>query len=576
MSMEVNLLLEMLDAGQEAWNNWRDANPTISINLSGQDLSNRDLSGYDFSEINLSYCNFSKSDLSGANLISARLEHAKLNYTNLEHANLIASEMAHADLTLAKVKGAKFLTAQLAHTNFSHVDFSGHSLQGMDFRKTKLNGAILRNQNLKGMNFSESDLSQADLTEATLEDANLQGANLTRAVLNDTSFQDAFLKEATLDDTDLSGKDLSGINFVAAKLNNCDLRNTILERAVFDNAILTGSKFFNVQNKGWSIRNVRCEVAYWDKQGVVASRYRKQEFEKLYAESIVIELRYDKYIASHELSSLPIFVEHLEALHWGIKLRVKSIREVAGGTIVNIVVQDTGGMNSKQLEQDLKEEASHLLAAQIAMRNDRHLLTDFKESIAQVKNQFWPRLLELASDSETGKMRMFTVMLLDLKGFSRWKGDELDEKLALFRGLVKPILKRWKASYPNMEGDSLRATFQNASVGVACASMIKSVLDAAGFPCRIGMDLGEVVLQFNEVTEQTDLSGEAVNFAARLEALGQGGELLISERVWHYVKQQEDFFLFEPRFLRLEKGVGNLQAGEQIHCYRVTTKKALI
>ncbi|NVJ50859.1 MAG: pentapeptide repeat-containing protein [Gammaproteobacteria bacterium] len=574
--MEVSSLLELLDMGRSAWNEWREANAAVAINLSGHDFSNRDFSGFDFSEVNLSYCNLAKSDLSRANFISANLQHAKMGFCNLESAKFIAAELAHADLTLAHIKGAKFLTAQLTHTNFSYVDFSGHSLQGMDFRKSKLSGAILRSQNLKGMSFAEADLSQADLTEACLEDCNLQGANLTRAVLTDCLMRGAFLKESDLTETDLSNKSLVRVNFSGAKLENCDFRNSDLEGAVFDNAILTGSKFFNVKHKGWSIKNVRCEHAFWDKEGVISSRYRVQEFEKLYAESIVIDLRYDKYIAPHELSALPILVEHLEARHWGIKLRVKSIREEAGGSRVSIVVQDTGGMNAEQLEQDLKEEASHLLAAQISMRNDRRLLTEFKESLAQVKNQFWPQLLELAADSEAGKMRMFTIMLLDLKGFSRWKGDELTEKLTLFRGLVQPILKRWKASYPNMEGDSLRATFQNAAVGVACASMIKNVLDAAGFPCRIGMDLGEVVLQYNEITEQTDLSGEAVNFAARLESLGQGGELLISERVWHYVKHQGEFFNYEPRMVRLEKGVGNLRAGEQVHCYAVTMLKTLV
>ncbi|PWK53308.1 pentapeptide repeat-containing protein [Pleionea mediterranea] len=574
--MEQATLWDLIELGKDAWNQWRNDNANISINLTGADFSNKDLSGFDFTEANLSYCNFSKADLEGANFISANLQHALFNFANLGGANFIATEMAHADLTLAIVKGAKFLTAQLAHCNFSYVDFTGHSLQGMDFRRAKLSGAVLRNQTLKSMNFAEADLSQCDLTEATLEDANLQGANLTGANLTECSLHGALLKEVNLSYTDLSNKDLSNANLAGANLEHCDLRFTNLENASLNNALLNGVKLHGVMISGWSIKSIRCEQAFWDNEGIIATRYRSNEFEKLYSESIVIDLRYEKFLAPHEMSSLPILIEHLEARHWGIKLRVKAIEEEAGGNRVKIVVEDTGGHNAEMLEQDLKEEASHLLAAQITMRRDHRLLREFKESIAQVKNHFWPQLLEMAAENEVGQMRVFTVMLMDLKGFSRWKGDELNEKLSLFRGLIKPILKRWKATYPNMEGDSLRASFQNASVGVACACMIRNVLDAAGFPCRIGIDLGEVTLQHNEVTDKTDLSGEAVNFAARLECLANVDEVLVSERVWHHIRRQEDYFMLEPRSVKLEKGVGNLRAGELVHCYRVTMKKSLL
>ncbi|WP_144393298.1 pentapeptide repeat-containing protein [Pleionea sediminis] len=575
-SVEQSTLLKLIGKGRDKWNRWRSDNPNVTIDLSGSDFSERDLSGYDFSQVNLSYCDFTKSQLIGANFISANLQHANFSHCNLELANFIAAEMGHADLTVAKVKGAKFLTAQLAHANFSQVDFSGHSLQGMDFRRAKLNGANLKGQDLKSMDFAEANLAQADLSNAILDEANLQRTDLTRANLKGTSLIGAQLKDILLSHTDLSGKDLSNANLNGANLEDCDLRSANLENACLNNALMNGVKLHDVRISGWSIKNVRCENARWDKNATLLTRYRANEFEKLYSESIVIELRYDKFIAPHELSALPILVEHLEAGFWGVKLRVRSIMEEAGGSRVRVLVEDTGGHNPEKLEHDLKEEASRLIAAQIAMRQDHRLVSQLRESIAHVKNQFWPQLLELAADRENGQMRMFTVMLMDLKGFSRWKGDELSEKLTLFRGLIKPILKRWKADYPNMEGDSLRASFQNAAVGVACACMIRNVLDGAGFPCRIGMDLGEVVVQHNEVTEITDLSGEAVNFAARLESLAESGEILVSERVWHHVRRQEEYFELEPRSVRLEKGVGNLRAGEQVHCYRISMRKALI
>jgi hypothetical protein len=63
--------------------------------------------------------------------------------------------------------------------------------------------------------------------------------------------------------------------------------------------------------------------------------------------------------------------------------------------------------------------------------------------------------------------------------------------------LIAPFLKTphsESASYLNMEGDSLRATFRSAKSAVECAWMTRHVLMAAEFELRIGIDLGEVTI----------------------------------------------------------------------------------
>ncbi|MEE4245468.1 MAG: pentapeptide repeat-containing protein [Kangiellaceae bacterium] len=567
---------QRLALGAKGWNKWRSDENHSTLDMSDMELSNRDLAGYDFSHCVMSRCQIAKTNLSDASFIRARLDYASLVESNLSNANLIASDLSHANFSNAVVFGAKFLTASLNQTNFSFIDFVGLSLQGLNFSGAKLHGSNLAHQNLSSMDLSGADLSLADLTEATLQGSNLQKADFSQATLTDCVFQEADLRYADFTDADLTNADFSSMNLKGVCFKNCDLRNASFENSKLDEANFDSAKLYNITIAGWSIRDVICKEAYWDKEGIVVSKYRKGDFERLHSEPIVIDVRYDKFLAPHEFSTLPILVEHLEASYWGIKLRIKTIEEVAGGSLVKLVVQDTGGHNTQTLEQQLREEVSHLIAAQMAMRNDRLLLTDFKEAIANVKNDFWPKLLELAADNELGQMRTYTVMLLDLGGFSRWKGEELAEKLSLFRGLVQPILKRWKANHPNMEGDSLRASFQNASVGVACACMIRNVLVAAGFNCRIGLDLGEVTLQYNEVTEQTDISGEAVSFAARLESMCDDKQVIISERVWHVVNRQTEYFMLTPLVKELAKGVGSLSQGDRIQCYQVDMIKALI
>jgi hypothetical protein len=70
--------------------------------------------------------------------------------------------------------------------------------------------------------------------------------------------------------------------------------------------------------------------------------------------------------------------------------------------------------------------------AQVAMRQDLLLQRSLKEVIANIKENFWPRLLELAVEREV--VRDLTIIFMDLSGFSPWRDDDLAHKLALFRG----------------------------------------------------------------------------------------------------------------------------------------------
>ena len=124
--------------------------------------------------------------------------------------------------------------------------------------------------------------------------------------------------------------------------------------------------------------------------------------------------------------------------------------------LVQLVVDEAGNYSLNDLEISLKEEASRIQKAQLALRADRKMQKRFKEAIAGIKDQFWPRLLELAAEHEIDQVRNFCVIFIDLKGFTQWNEGIISEKLSLFRGLLKPVLERWKASYPNMEGDSLK------------------------------------------------------------------------------------------------------------------------
>lgn len=72
-------------------------------------------------------------------------------------------------------------------------------------------------------------------------------------------------------------------------------------------------------------------------------------------------------------------------------------------------------------------------------------------------------------------------------------------------------------------GDGLLATFPQASASVLAAEAMMVLQPVHGLGIRVAIHLGEVVV------EPMDIFGDAVNLAARIEARGRPGEILVSD-----------------------------------------------
>jgi uncharacterized protein YjbI with pentapeptide repeats len=141
--------LDMLQQGVEAWNSWRERNPSIEPDLSGADLSGANLSG-----ANLSRADLSRADLSRAGLSTVKLSRAKLSGADLRQAYL-----SGADLSKANLSGANLSRAKLARANLSRANLVW--------------------ANLSWANLSWANLSEANLTHSALVKTNLTGTTLT-------------------------------------------------------------------------------------------------------------------------------------------------------------------------------------------------------------------------------------------------------------------------------------------------------------------------------------------------------------------------------------------------------------
>ncbi|MEP1742050.1 MAG: pentapeptide repeat-containing protein [Kangiellaceae bacterium] len=549
------------------WPQWKESNCQSDIVFEDEDFQDVDLSELDFSNVNFINCHFNHCKFNATNFISANLSNSEFIHCDFTNAKLIATILDNTAFRKCDLVEVNFLTAQFKKTTIVNTDLSHIDLQSIDLRGIVLDGCDLRKQNLAGKDLSSASLKRADLRGADLRRAIFNHADLSSALLAATRVDKCQFKQANLSGTNLSSLNLSGANLYAANLTGCDMSGTNLSDANLAKANITDSVLFNINSIGWDISGIHCEYAYWDQKASTKTSYSPNEFERMYAESLSIDLKYEYRLTANEIATLPILIEHLQACHWGVSLRLKSVKDVAGGALVRLVVDEVGHYSVKELENSLKEEASRIQNAQLAMRADKGMQKELREAVAGIKDKFWPRLLELAAEYEIDQVRNFCVLFIDLKGFTQWSDVKISEKLSLFRGLLKPILAKWNASYPNMEGDSLRATFKSAKSAVECAWMIRHVLMAAEFELRIGIDRGEVTIVHNEVTEQSDLEGSAVSMAARLESMAGSGHIYVSEKVKHYAEQQTSLFNFKPVRSQLTKSIGTKMAGDWIEVY---------
>lgn len=137
---------------------------------------------------------------------------------------------------------------------------------------------------------------------------------------------------------------------------------------------------------------------------------------------------------------------------------------------------------------------------------------------------------------EPVKRKLTTILAADAEGYSRlMERDETAaiEALRRARAIFSRFIERHDGRIANTAGDGLIAEFPSVVEAVQCAIEVQRELgDRQGHDdlrFRIGVHLGDVIV------DGSDLLGEGVNLAARLEAMARPGDVLISQQVYDQV-----------------------------------------
>jgi adenylate cyclase len=165
--------------------------------------------------------------------------------------------------------------------------------------------------------------------------------------------------------------------------------------------------------------------------------------------------------------------------------------------------------------------------------------------------------------------RLAAILAADVVGYSRLMGADEAGTLALLKArwkeVLEPLVVRHQGRIFKFAGDGVLVEFASAVNAVRCAVELQREMGAADVDepedrrivLRIGVNLGDVLV------EGSDLYGDGVNIAARLEQIADPGGIAISGAAYDQVRNK-----VEQRFDDL--GARRLKnIGEPVRVYRV-------
>src|SRR5262249_51443749 len=135
----------------------------------------------------------------------------------------------------------------------------------------------------------------------------------------------------------------------------------------------------------------------------------------------------------------------------------------------------------------------------------------------------------LAMSKQAPRRRLAAILAADVVGYSRMMQADEAGTLAILKSrrseILQPLVAKHHGRVVKLMGDGMLVEFASAVDAVECAVQLQEAMQAAnsGLPedrrivLRVGINLGDVIV------EGSDLYGDGVNVAARLEALAEPG-----------------------------------------------------
>jgi adenylate cyclase len=154
--------------------------------------------------------------------------------------------------------------------------------------------------------------------------------------------------------------------------------------------------------------------------------------------------------------------------------------------------------------------------------------------------------------------RLAAILVADVVGYSRLIGSDEAGTLAQLQALrtevVEPHIAKHAGRLFKSVGDGFLIEFASAVQAVTCAKAIQEANGQGRLPLRIGIHIGDVVVQGD------DLMGDGVNVAARVEGIAEPGCIAITRAVHEQVRDRLELGFMDKGEIELK----NIQRPVQV------------
>jgi adenylate cyclase len=167
--------------------------------------------------------------------------------------------------------------------------------------------------------------------------------------------------------------------------------------------------------------------------------------------------------------------------------------------------------------------------------------------------------------------RLAAIMVADVVGYSRLMEEDEGGTLAMLterrESIVVPLVGKHAGRIVKYVGDGVLIEFASAVNAMACALAIQDAMREVNVSAsasrqivlRMGLNIGDLI------EEGDDIYGDAVNVAARLEALAEPGNICISAKVHEEVKGKLEYAWTEGGLVKLKN------IDRPVHLFHVST-----
>ena len=150
----------------------------------------------------------------------------------------------------------------------------------------------------------------------------------------------------------------------------------------------------------------------------------------------------------------------------------------------------------------------------------------------------------------TEQRRLAAILVADVVSYSKLVGKDEVGTLVQLRALqtevIEPAIAKHAGRLFKAVGDGFLVEFASAVQAVEAARAIQQANAEGKLPLRIGIHVGDVVVQGD------DLMGDGINVAARIEAVADAGGIALSRQVYDQVRDRLDIAFLDKGEVELK------------------------